>query len=556
MSCYKDLGNYEYKEINEIVVTTSKYSYITPKAGMTDEVVLVPTITQTMTEGTENLKYEWKRQIGAINWQVVGNEPTYRFTVTSSDIQPIVFRFAVTDTDLGITTYEEIVVTPIFKFTQCWFLLQDVDGQAVLGAVDGELDERVLSYDVYKRENNYSLSGKPIGLGVHPFHPTTPILEAAKPHDPDLEILLAVFTDAKPYILKGATLEDHSLTYQRMLYGKQANGDSGFDPEYFSGGYGGTVAIDNGKLWYAVPDGFALMYDLALAPGLGEEYRADACRLFPGSTNAMILYDGIGNRFLRYTNVNFGGGGYNHRMSIVRGGGTKDDLYWAESYDRTDKIGNVEYGVAPNLFDPTALPGGFAIDNMCVCVGNQYENILAVGHAGGTFHAYEFCTAAMRGDTETLPYCSASWNVGIEGDISAYADGKIPVTTSAYFTRMFFYAAGNEIYRVDLSTGNPAISRIWKAEDESAVITGLKFKSDDDDIAVPIEGTDEYATKGIIRHLGAVVKHADGKCDLVEIMMTAAGEIEQDEAENQMITTFDGFENVVDFLFSFRAVIE
>ena len=135
-SCYEDLGNYEYHEINEIIITPGVYSYSTPAAGQTATVTLDPAVSQTMKEDTGNLSYVWKRQGAALSWEEVGHEPTYTFEVTSSDVQTINFIFAVTDDELGITTYAEIPVNPIFKFEQCWFLLQDVNGQAVLGSVD------------------------------------------------------------------------------------------------------------------------------------------------------------------------------------------------------------------------------------------------------------------------------------------------------------------------------------------------------------------------------------------------------------------------------------
>ena len=41
-SCYQDLGNYEYKEINEIVITPGKYSFMPPAPGMTATVTIDP----------------------------------------------------------------------------------------------------------------------------------------------------------------------------------------------------------------------------------------------------------------------------------------------------------------------------------------------------------------------------------------------------------------------------------------------------------------------------------------------------------------------------------
>ena len=127
-SCYQDLGNYEYKEINEIVITPGKYSFMPPAPGMTATVTIDPEVSQTMTEGTANLSYEWRRQVTAVSWETVCNDPVYNMEVTSADVSAINLIFAVTDTDLGITTYAEIPVIPEFAFSQTWFLLQNVNG--------------------------------------------------------------------------------------------------------------------------------------------------------------------------------------------------------------------------------------------------------------------------------------------------------------------------------------------------------------------------------------------------------------------------------------------
>ena len=168
-SCYEDKSNYDYHEINDIEIVSSSYVYTTPPEGMTREILIEPTITQTMTSGSENLAYEWKRRVDGLSWSVVGHEATYKLVVTSNDTQDIYLRFAVTDTDQDIITYEEIVVRPIFAFNQCWFVLQNENDQAVLGSVDGEGAVRVVTHDIYKQETGRSFSGKPTGLGLHPF---------------------------------------------------------------------------------------------------------------------------------------------------------------------------------------------------------------------------------------------------------------------------------------------------------------------------------------------------------------------------------------------------
>ena len=212
---------------------------------------------------------------------------------------------------------------------------------------------------------------------------------------------------------------------------------------------------------------------------------------------------------------------------------------------------DIEEGDLPNMFNPSALPAGLVMDNMGMTqVENGVSNILATGHVGNTFHSYEMSMYSITGHTAGLSNCPNSWTVSMEGDVSSYGNGKIPVATSDYFIRLFFYAAGNTIYKVDLTSDSPVITPLWTADDTGAVITGLKMKSDTTN--EDVRYGEELLPKGIAHHMGAIVRHQDGSCDLVEFNLTAAGEIEQDGSGNQSVRVFDGFTNVVDFVFSYR----
>lgn len=553
-SCYDDKGNYDYHEINDIVITTSEYSYTTPKEGMTNTVVITPTITQTITTGTENLAYEWKRQMSTLTWEVVGHEPTYTLTITSSDTQPIVLRLAVTDTDQDIITYEEITVKPIFKFNQSWFLLQDVDGQAVLGCVDGEGDAREISTDVYKRETGSSLTGAPVGLGMHNFLRTSVVTEL----DPNYEIVLGVFTSSQqPYILKGATLENHNYNYWRLLYEKRVKGDMTANPQIMKGSRKNFTIVDGGKLWYALPDELALMYPIKLSDKLGggENYQVKGIGF--SSTSQCLIYDATGNRFLSYTNTALSDG-YNTRKQIVNGAGSQDDRYLNENdANRSAKIESIEAGSVPNAFDPeTGVPGGFVLDYMGCASGDYNLTVMAIGHVGQQFTVFEFCPDVLTNSyIEGMAVCNAKWEVASKGTPTTVSDGRWQVTTSSYFERMFFYAAGNTIYRVDLTQSVPSVEVVYETAPEDGMIKLMKLKSDNEDVAYDVDSAGaEIPTKEIIRHLGVLQEDSDGNATLLEIHLTAAGEIElNSETKEPVIYKFDGgFKHVVDILFSFR----
>lgn len=550
-SCYDDKGNYEYHEINDIVIKTSEYTYPIPREGQEYPVTIAPTITQTMTSGTDNLAYEWKRQTGAVGWEVVGHDPTYTLTVTSADSQPIVLRLAVTDLNQDIITYEEITVKPMFKFNQSWFLLQDIDGQAILGCVDGEGTGRDITKDVYQRENQNGapLSGKPVRLGMHNFLNTT----AVKEGKPAYDVILGVFTESQPYILKGSTLENYRFNYWRLLYEKQVTGDLTSNPQLMKGDRNNFVIVDNGKLWYGMPDELALMYPIELSDDLGGGYDYDIAGVGFGKEIQSIVYDQSKRRFLSFNNTNAFTRGYEDRKQIVENPGQYDDLYMDKTnVNRQDKLQAIIKS-SSDAFDPeNAVPGDFQLDFMGASSKGTRNTVLAVGHSGTNFLVYEFDPNHPE-DAGTL--CSATWTVPSQGTPSVSEDGKWQVTTSSYYMQKFFYAAGNTIYRVDLTQSVPAVDVIYETDPAYGKIKFLKMKSDNEDIGYEDENSSGglLSQKGIVQHLGALQEDENGNATLVEIHLTPAGDVELDANKEPVVYTFgDTFQNVVDILFAFR----
>lgn len=560
-SCYEDKSNYDYHEINDIEIVSSSYVYTTPPEGMTREILIEPTITQTMTSGSENLAYEWKRRVDGLSWSVVGHEATYKLVVTSNDTQDIYLRFAVTDTDQDIITYEEIVVRPIFAFNQCWFILQNENDQAVLGSVDGEGAVRVVTHDIYKQETGRSFSGKPTGLGLHPFMRLNNLL--TDPGNPIYAILLGVFTDTEPYILNGSTLENFKWNYQRLLYEKRIKGDATFAPWSMIGCRNNLSIVDDGKLWMAFCDSFGLCYTAKLDPALGGEFDYQAALLGYGVRTlapSNVIYDSRGNRFLFHQMTDAFSMGLNDRQAIANGNGDRDNLYTEDRYNAGGTLVSLatmsEEAKVNAAFDPDHLPGDIRMDYMGLMNSQlTYNATLAVGHnSSNELLVYEFNQDALSSPSVgDLSFCNAYWNIRAEGDVSALQAGELPVASSLFFNRMFFYAAGNKVYRVDMSFSEqiPTVSLVYEYPDADSKITHMKFKSDCYDII------ENGTNKEIQRHLGLIVEDAGGNACLVELLLTVAGEIERDRQTDQPIVyTFDGdFKHVVDFTFSFRETI-
>ncbi len=60
------------------------------------------------------------------------------------------FRFAVTDTVLGITTHKEVTLKIENPLENAWFVLQNQVGKSVLGAVDGSGIGATVYKDIYQ----------------------------------------------------------------------------------------------------------------------------------------------------------------------------------------------------------------------------------------------------------------------------------------------------------------------------------------------------------------------------------------------------------------------
>ena len=56
-SCYEDKGNYDYKEINTVDVSLNEVYAV--RLGKDTTVTIIPQLSQSLQENTENLKYAW-----------------------------------------------------------------------------------------------------------------------------------------------------------------------------------------------------------------------------------------------------------------------------------------------------------------------------------------------------------------------------------------------------------------------------------------------------------------------------------------------------------------
>lgn len=535
-SCFEDKGIYSYKEINDIGIDIA--SVVSIKIPKSDSVLLelTPKITQVLEESNDNLSYLWTRLEGG-GRVVAGEEQVCRLWIRAADRKDFTVRLQVTDNKLGISSYKEVEVRLLQPFNRCWFILQDMNGQAVLGAVDGEGEVRVVSQDILKEETGGQLEGKPLFLTVNPQH----YVFVENPPPRAREVVIEVFTDANGWMLDGVNLQLR-YEYNMLLLQKYITGDRNYKPMYATNGTG-EIIIDNGVFWYAGNDGKSIFYPGKLETGAGSSYYATMASSVNGFTN--LVFDDQNKRFLTYSNESWSIFWWVH--NAIRGG----------NYSQYNIDGNAnryylslvgENAKYPNAFDPNNIGADKQMLYMGATTDSYSSRSIAVagGRSAGMLYIYEFDTEALMGSGSVAP-CSGYFELTVEENIS----DTYSIASSSGYDRIFFFAAGNKIYRADLNRRVPRAFEIYSYPDPNAKITKIAFRSPQREVGEN-NSEDEFSSYQFNTYLGAAIDHGDGNGSLVEMKLTGAGEIANSADGEPMVYEFNGLKRIVDIGYAYK----
>ena len=138
MACYDDLGNYDYNDINDMVLEMPRSVSVTIPKKDSVLVEVKAAVTQLDRKDNANLTYLWKKNLSGVTWTECGTDSVCRIWVYPKNSGQITLRLAVTDTVQNIVTFGETVVNLVAAFNRCWFVLQNIGENAVLGCIDGQ----------------------------------------------------------------------------------------------------------------------------------------------------------------------------------------------------------------------------------------------------------------------------------------------------------------------------------------------------------------------------------------------------------------------------------
>lgn len=165
-SCYRDKGNYDYREVNELVSinftpeplenseSSASYKYRQPALD-TLQVTYTPVVVQSQIIDESNLEFQWimsrteNKQVYLDT--IYSKELTLKYPPKKKTTYSPLFR--VIDHQTGVEYYKRLRMSTEVPFTNSWFVLHGAQGDRKLGVVEGinkEDETPSIVYDVYE----------------------------------------------------------------------------------------------------------------------------------------------------------------------------------------------------------------------------------------------------------------------------------------------------------------------------------------------------------------------------------------------------------------------
>ncbi len=163
--CYEDKGNYDYKEINDLVsvsfspepvINENTYEYVYKQPALdTLFVTYTPTVEQSKLSNENNLEYQWilttEKDGKSVLDTIFEKELTLAYPPrTKTNYRPL---FRLIDHSTGIELYRQFSMMTEVPYLTSWFVLHGEPGDRKLGVIEGintPDDVPSVTYDAYE----------------------------------------------------------------------------------------------------------------------------------------------------------------------------------------------------------------------------------------------------------------------------------------------------------------------------------------------------------------------------------------------------------------------
>lgn len=512
VSCYDDLGNYDYNEqLNDLKIEISKVYGV---RKVDTNFVIRPVITQTNRQDKSNLRYAWT--VNTLESQRRGDTLSRADSlVIRIDPEAVDFkyryyiRFYIWDTITGAKQMFPLTLNVAKPYEGSWMILHTQEGTAKLGTVEYVGDGMLVNNDAYYQERRVRLRGKAMALGCRALD----LSSMERYWGYGTVSIFYCFTDDPAE--SGELRQDNGFelygNMQRIIYPQDY---ADFMPEVRYIGEGtGSVLLSNGYAFQGSIYG-PRMY--GIPPANTVSGSCNITHAFSAPVNH-LLFDAEGKRFL-YCNTqsNYY---YSSRWGFNPNG---------EKIARMEPVvkapGNVQGVDLDNIGDDKEmvyLGGGF-LYGQAMFQGWQRCAIYAFAKSKSSdkSYIYEFHSYPLseRNDPEDNAPLTGFFTINTPAGVTA----ATPMASSFEYNRLLFYAVDNRIYRLDFASQNGTSTLIYQHPDGGAKATVLKMAREGDSDKL----YDENYGHAPGRSLGIVFELPDGTGELVVLNLNGSGKVD------------------------------
>lgn len=511
-SCYEDKGNYDYDEsISDISVKLNQ-SYGVRKADTEMTYTINPEI-KTDDGDKSYLKYTWVMNTTSANSSrndTIGHDESLTLTMDPNDpnfVYKYYIKLYVTDTRTNAKTMVPTTVEVGKPYTKAWMVLHEKDNHAELGAVEYIGSVMMVTPDAYKQETGKDLTGQPVSLSYMQKKTS----KYYWLYEADSQLFVTT-TNGEESGLIDQTNKFKLMATWTQLFSPLQIGNVDFNdfqsqacPQY------GLLLCSKGHMFSQCSTSPVLFQ---MSP---EENLTGDCSIskFAAGPHTALGYDNASHRFVHIalqSAPDFWGG------------------YKPSGIKKNAPIKRIAYKNGVDARDPNHIPenenvinivNGYHYQRTGTAIWQRY-NCYAYSLAPGNMsHVYVFSYYALTHANE------ATMTNVFEFPTPEGIDENTPMTSGATFNNIIFYAAGNKVYKLDISTGSSKV--IYQSDDTRATISCLRIAvgqfswSDGKDNL----GTDTYEHP-FSRLLGVAVNKSDGTGELVVLQLNAAGKVDDD----------------------------
>lgn len=422
-SCSRDLGNYDYQEINEVTITGVASTYSVMRG--IDTLHIAPTIVHTLADSNDNSRFDylWVLKAGNRIIDTIGYDANLHYPV---DVDPLphVLQFRVKDKTTDMVWWVNTTLTVGTPFSRGLLLI----GEDGAGYAEAEMLSMVRDTLLFK--NILSESGLPRLQNPTSFVHTGGNENHAK---------LWVFTHSGSYYLDRVTLKGTTAnSFGSILFTSDPIDPGAQHPVIMAPqirtAAGAISHSDNRAMITSEGDIFATMLWLngdyypnpvnRTADNQGKLLKAAPYLLFSsGNMNGFTWYDTENNRFLYYTRFGIG------ISSIIPPDGPDDAFPW----NQTGTGRQLVYA------ENTRNTDGGSVN------GNSFAIMKDASNTSFVYKFYSFGTTnPIKLDAYTILPMATDFD---KADFYAFSSNRTVI----------FYSVGSRLYAYDYNPGNERI---------------------------------------------------------------------------------------------------